>query len=67
MNSQAKICRTIIDFKDIVTNQVFTDILVTLRENNISQEAQKIIFNNVQIAIGRNLDNLVDLVIKETE
>ena len=66
MSSQSNICRTILDFKDIVTNQVFADIQVTLSENNISKEAQRIIFNNVQAAVGRNLDNLVDVVIKET-
>lgn len=67
MSSQSKICRTIIDFKDIVTNQVFADIQTTLRENNISKQAEAIIFSNIQNAVGRNMDNLVDVVIKNTD
>ena len=67
MSNQAKICRTILDFKEIVTNQVFTSVQSTLITRGASQEETSKVYEDVKTVVDQNFNNIVDQVIKLTE
>lgn len=64
MSNQGSVCRMIIDSGEVIANQVFSSIQSKLSENNVSQSEQQAILESIKASVSKNVDNLVDRVIK---
>ena len=64
MSKQGSVCRMILDLKSVIANQVFVTIQGDLYQGNIDEGKQREILNRIQATVDKNLDGLVDRVIK---
>ena len=67
MSKQATICRLLLDYKEVITNQIFTSIQPRLINSNVNQEDQKAILADLKITVDKNFETLVDNVIKTVD
>lgn len=64
MSNQGSVCRMIMDTRDVLSNDIFIAIQRNLIENNVDTGHQKVILDNIKNAVAKNIDGLVDRVIK---
>lgn len=67
MNNQSKVCRLILDFSDVITNQVFTELQSTLREKGLTDAESSNVYALVGKTVSSNVRTLIDNVVKTYE
>jgi len=67
MNNQSKVCRLILDFSDIITNQVFTELQTKLTEKGFTSEESSEVYAQVGRTVSTNVRALIDNVVKTYE
>ena len=67
MSNQSKVCRLILDFSDIITNQVFTQIQPSLINKDFSDAETQVVYENIGTTVSQNVRTLIDNVVKEYE
>jgi hypothetical protein len=64
MSKQQSVCRLILDFREILTNQVFSAIQQELTDNKMNKSDQKSVLENVRATVDKSFNTIVDNVIK---
>ena len=67
MSNQSKICRLVLDFSDIITNQVFTEMQPKLTEKGFSKEESSEVYASVGRTVSANIRTLIDNIVKTYE
>lgn len=64
MSNQSQICRLVLDFSDIITNQVFTAMQSKLTEKGFSKEESSEMYSAVNRTVSANIRTLIDNIVK---
>tara|TARA_B100001250_G_C19297973_1_gene570526 strand:- start:109 stop:315 length:207 start_codon:yes stop_codon:yes gene_type:complete len=67
MSNQSKVCRLILDFSDIITNQVFTELQAKLNEKGFTSEESSEVYASVGRTVSANVRTLIDNVVRTYE
>ena len=67
MNNQSKVCRLILDFSDVITNQVFAELQTTLREKGFTDAESSNVYALVGKTVSSNVRTLIDNIVKSYE
>jgi len=67
MNNQSKVCRLILDFSDIISNQVFTELQAQLAEKGFTDAESSTVYSNISKTVSANVRTLIDNVVRTYE
>jgi len=67
MNNQSKVCRLILDFSEIIANQVFTELQANLADKGLTDAESSSIYNSVNKTVSTNIRTLIDNVVRTYE
>lgn len=67
MSNQSKVCRLILDFSDVITNQVFTELRSNLNTKGLTDEESSAVYSTINNTVSSNIRALIDNVVKTYE
>tara|TARA_B100000131_G_scaffold302307_1_gene325305 strand:+ start:476 stop:682 length:207 start_codon:yes stop_codon:yes gene_type:complete len=67
MSNQSKVCRLVLDFSDIITNQVFAELQPKLTEKGFTNEESSEVYASVGRTVSANVRTLIDNIVKTYE
>ena len=67
MNNQSSVCRLVLDFSDIMTNQVYTNVQQSLVEKGFTDAECSRFFETIKTTVNKNTRLLIDNIVKTYE
>ena len=67
MNNQSSVCRLVLDFSDIMTNQIYVNVQQTLAEKGFTDAESSRFFESIKTTVNKNTRLLIDNIVKTYE
>ncbi len=67
MSNQSSVCRLVLDFSDIMTNQIYTNVQQTLSEKGFTDAECSRFFENIKTTVNKNTRLLIDNIVRTYE
>ena len=67
MNNQSSVCRLVLDFSDVMTNQIYANVQQTLTEKGFTDAECSQFFDKIKNSVNTNTRLLIDNIVKTYE